>query len=342
MADDEQPASDWTTRWDDADADLAEAFVEFDTHDARDALESVGFVVQSEPAPLKSNENRVFRVETDEGRAAMKVFRHGRSTREALEEQARFVARLDAAGVPVNVALPLPGGGFVAEHEGQAFSLFSWTDDLDVPRDERSADWFAIGSAIATMHEVGAAMGLRHQPEYTPSTWGRGNLEYLRRTGVVHAAVREEFFAAATELLADADERWPAMPLIPVHGDLGYWNIAFASPRATFMDFEDLGSGLALQDVGLVAHGLVNNGLCGAETAARIDDAVRSGYASVRPDDIGDRRLFGMIEAMRGIFIDAWIAARRYDRHFSLRRLEFHTQRYWRSRVERIARYRAW
>ncbi|MEZ5165236.1 MAG: hypothetical protein R2695_01640 [Acidimicrobiales bacterium] len=55
----------------------------------------------------------------------------------------------------------------------------------------------------------------------------------------------------------------------------------------------------------------------------------------------GDAELTGLLEAMRSLHIDCWIAARRHDRHFGVHRLDFHTARYWAGRAERLDRYLA-
>jgi Ser/Thr protein kinase RdoA (MazF antagonist) len=318
---------------------LAEAFCELGPADASEMLASVGLMVVSEPAALHSQENRLFRVDIDGTVRALKVFRYGRVSDAALTYQLEMVEALATDDVSVEVAVRLPDGSLLGRWEKQQFALFEWwTGSGTVPHDRSGADFSSLGAAIARLHEYAAnqAPTAKH---YTPWTWGRASLDYLLAHDIVHAAVRQRFAQTAEAVLARATEVWPDEPLVPIHSDLGAWNVLWpnAGPP-TIIDFEDLGVGVAWQDLYLLPHSLSND----AVAAGEIEADMHAGYRSVRALPKGGRRLSGLIEAMRGLYIDCWIAARRHDRHFGVRRLTSHTRQYWIERVERLERYAAW
>jgi Ser/Thr protein kinase RdoA (MazF antagonist) len=331
----------WEHHWEIGDEAGADAFVELGPSDAVAMLDSVGLVAVGEPEPLPSDENRVFRVDLSDGPIVLKIFRYSRSSAAVLTEQLEFVDRLAAAGISVARARHLPDGGWLGEWEGQLFALFEWWDEVgDSPVDDTGADFRALGADVARMHLLGADVRLEHQLPYTPETWGRASLEHLLGNEIVHALYRSAFSAKAEEVLRRSAAEWPPEPPVPIHSDLGRWNVLWPPRSAPVMiDFEDLGVGTAWQDLYLLPHSFVNNRVCDADTADRIGVALREGYTSVRAIPEGDAALSALIEAMRGLYIDCWISARRHDRHFGVRRLTFHTKSYWEARVARLDRY---
>ena len=327
----------WETHWDRGEPGLADAFSELGGADGTSMLASVGLTVVSEPTAVSGQENRILRATTDGGSVfALKAFRYGRLSDAALTEQLELVASLCAAGVPVAAPVRLPHGSLLGRWEGQQFALFEWHEEAGAhPRDRRDADFTALGAGIARVHLCHADQ-LRHAKRYTPSTWGRASLDYLLAHNVVHTAVRADFARTAEMVLLRASEAWPAEPLVPIHSDLAVWNILWPSAGAPAMiDFEDLGLGVAWHDLYLLPHSL------GADegTTRRIEADLHAGYSAVRPLPEGGPRLSGLLEAMRGLYIDCWIAARRHDRHFGVRRLTFHTKRHWLERTARLERY---
>lgn len=337
----------WDGHWNLGEPELAEAFIEFASADAVAIADSCGLELVAAPEPLRSDENRVFRLDVADGPVALKVYRHGRAPDRAIEEQLEFVDALASSGASVARGRRLADGSFLGRVAGQQFSLFEWWgdgDDCDLSDADARAgiDFERLGVGLARLHSLSVDRPLEHQQSYLPQTWGRAALDYLLANDVVHREHRDAFTLAAQGLLDRAEAVWPDEPLVAIHADLGHWNVVWpreGPPR--MIDFEDLGLGLAWHDLSLLPHSFVNSELCGAAEAALIGDRLRSGYASVRPLPAGDAELGALIEGMRGLYIDCWIAARRQDRHFSLRRLSFHTKRYWESRVARIERYRS-
>ncbi|MFT5201231.1 MAG: Ser/Thr protein kinase RdoA (MazF antagonist) [Candidatus Aldehydirespiratoraceae bacterium] len=332
----------WATHWDAGDPARADAFIEFGPVEVTAALRSVGFEPTTVPEQLRSDENRVFRVEFADGPVAVKVFRYARLTPEALDEQLEMLDRLQAAGVGVAAGLRLPGGERLGIFEGQLFACFEWYGDEaeEGPTHEDAADFFGLGIDIARMHEVGVTHPPERQLTYTPQTWGRAALDSLISAEAIHPQYREPFVARAEETLERAAACWPSTTPQFIHSDLGEWNVVWRPDgSAVLIDFEDLGLGVPWQDIYLLPHSLANNGVCDGATAERMGERLRAGYTSVRPLPEGSAELGALIEGIRGLYIDAWIAARRYDRHFSLRRMSFHTKAYWAARLERLERY---
>ena len=92
-------------------------------------------------------------------------------------------------------------------------------------------------------------------------------MDYLFQHDVVHKAVRTEFFERGEKLLKSAAESWPNDPLVPVHADFGRWNVRWAGPEVpVVIDFDDLGLGIAWQDICLFPHSLVSQGVCSRES----------------------------------------------------------------------------
>lgn len=332
----------WEGHWERGDPDRADAFNELGPEDARMMLVSVGIEPTNEPEVLRRDENRVFWAAVADGFVVLKVFRFGRNTAEALEEDAATIERLAALGLPLIGAQRLPNERFVGELDGQLFSVFPWVDgrgarELDLAR----VDFPEVGSTIAQFHLEAGSQSLEHRLTYTPNTWGDAALTYLLDNDLVHPAVRQEFEQAARQFLDEAQEAWPEHPLVPVHSDLDPSNLIWRDgPVPSIIDFEELGFGSPVHDTYRLPYSFYQREYCSKEESQAIREQIEAGYRAIAPLPDDTVAIGNYIEGIRGISNDCFFSSRRHDRHYGGVRLTAHTKSHWQSRLERLERYR--
>lgn len=332
----------WEGHWERGDPTCADAFNELGPADACAMLASVGITPTHEPEVLRRDENRIFWAEVDGSFIVLKVFRYGRNTADALEEEAATIDRLAALGLPVVGAQRLPSGGFVGELDQQLFSVFDWIDgERSRAVDLSSVDFTAVGATIAELHSAATEQPLDHRLTYTPNTWGDAALRFLLDNNLVHAGVREAFEAAARSFLDEAAAHWPDHPLVPVHTDLDQSNLIWSNGDVpSIIDFEEMGYGSPVHDTYRLPYSFYQRGLCTKDAAAAIRNHIETGYRTVAPLPDHTEALGNYIEGMRGISNDCFYASRRHDRHYGGGRLTAHTRLHWQGRLERLERYR--
>lgn len=330
----------WEGCWDQADDAGTQVFVELGPAEGQAILNSIDMESTAEPVPLNSSENRVFRVVLTDGPAVLKIYRYGGAPIEARRQQLDFVDGLADQGIRVARPRRLPGVGWVGDWQGQLFAIFEWCDGDDLPApDLAEAGYHSLGADIARIHGNGSVGLLEHQLPYTPDTWGRECREFLLRNDVVYPSLRSPFEQKSAEVLRRAGIEWPDDSLVPIHSDLGFYNVLWPERGGVVMiDFDDLGIGSPFQDLVVMPQTTASDRLGDAAAAESIATALREGYRTVRalPDTDESHAMF--LEALRGFYLDAWAWSRRYDRHFRPLRLDGHTKAHWARRVAHLDR----
>ena len=272
---------------------------------------------------LNSLENRVYDLELEEGRRVVaKFYRPGRWSRAAILQEHTLLTELVEAEVPVVAPLPLTSGStLMALPSGILFAVFPRVvgrclQELDEPQ------LLEIGRLLGRLHNVAAAHSAAERPLLTPKTYGEPALAALLASGFVDEQIKDRYETTARALLAAAEPLWSGVAQHRLHGDCHLGNLLWQHSRPFFLDFDDLVTGPAVQDVWMVIRGR-------DDEAVRQRELLLSGYQQMRDFD---RRTLHLIEPLRGlrlIHYASWVARRFADPIFPRTFPQFPTYQHW-------------
>jgi Ser/Thr protein kinase RdoA (MazF antagonist) len=296
-----------------------DTFFALDFERVLDAVEACGLSCKPVCFALNSYENRVYDIELTSGEHVVaKFYRPGRWSREQILEEHAFLADLEAAEVPVCGVMTLPDGGTLATIEGIHYCLAPRRGGR-APQDIDEALAERLGMLLARIHLVGAAKPAPHRPVLDAQSMIRQSLAWLDSRRVIPAALRPRYAAAATALATRADEALAGLPTHRVHGDFHLGNLLVRDEVLHVLDFDDMVTGPAGQDVWMLWGGL---GL--VERAAFVD-----GYEQFRRFDARQLDAIGAFRGMRLVRYACWLAQRWHDPVFPLTWPHFGTEEYW-------------
>lgn len=314
---------------------LAERFYRLTPDEVADAVEVGGRRCTGRFTPLNSYENRVYQLELDDGSLVVgKFYRPGRWTREAIAEEHAFLSELGAAGFPVAEPLALASDTTIGEVVGISYAIFPKVVGR-APQELDDAQVKELGRLLARLHEVGARRSPRARSALSPATYGRGELGHLLAEGHLPDEVRAVYAASVEALLGRIEPLFAGVPTHRIHADCHLGNLLWGRQGPTFVDFDDMTVGPAVQDVWMLVPSADEEG-------NRQRRLLIKEYAEHRAFDPGWLRLVEPLRALRFIRYSTWIARRRNDPSFRRTFPEFGTVQYWQREVqdlrEQIAR----
>ncbi|MBN2498287.1 MAG: serine/threonine protein kinase [Deltaproteobacteria bacterium] len=314
---------------------LAERFYRLTPDQVLAAVEVGGRRATGRFLILNSFENRVYQLELDDGRMVVgKFYRPGRWSESAILAEHRFLRELQEEEIPVAAPLALEPGRTLGEVEGIYYALFPRLGGR-APEEPSDEQLRILGRYLARIHNVGARRPEPDRPRIAPETYASENLAWLLEHGALPPEVRDNYAATVEVLLRRIQPLFLDLPLHRVHGDCHLNNLLWAPDGPTFLDFDDFGSGPAVQDIWLLAPSSDAEG-------RRQRDVLVEAYASMRDFKPAWLRLVEPLRALRYIRYSTWIARRFDDPAFSRTFGHFGTLRYWQQEVqdlrEQIAR----
>lgn len=290
-----------------------------------DAVEACGFTVNGRLFPLNSYENRVYQVGI-EGQQPLiaKFYRPGRWSRPQLEEEHGFVAELEEADIPAIGALPLAGGGYLADYGGFTLALYpqrgGQAPDITMPD-----TLYRIGQWLGRIHQVGARSDFQHRPTIDPVRVIDEGQRYVLDAGFVPDDLVPAYRSLIPDLL-DAvkacQDRAGDITLQRLHGDCHLGNILVREEQLLFVDFDDARQGPAIQDIWLMLSG-------DAEEQRWQLGELTEGYEQFNELDPAECHLIEPLRTMRLVNQAAWLAWRWDDPTFPMHFPWFGQARFW-------------
>ena len=276
----------------------------------------------------RSDENRVVSAASPDAKPALvvKLYRPGAWLFDALREEHEFLHELSAAGLPVVPPIDL-GGHTVESRDGIFYALFPWIDGVERTGAEYTpSESQTVGELIAAMHLVGRLRPARHRRERSPLELAEGAVDYLLSSGVVQSDLRSDFVAAARAFIARLEALTRGCHRQRIHGDCGPWNVRWGREGPTVLDFDDMGPGLAIQDVALFCNDLA------AGSAIEDEARVRSflgGYCRRGELAAAVRSWFSPLRALRSLHVAAWCVSRRSEPGVARRHPDLDAEERW-------------
>jgi Ser/Thr protein kinase RdoA (MazF antagonist) len=299
-----------------------------------DAVESLGYVCTGRCLALNSMENRVYEVEIEldsdykpkspsEKFLIVKFYRPGRWTWDQIQDEHDFLFDLAEADIPVVAPVTRPDGHSIFEDTklDLMYALFPKVggrspDELDNSQCER------VGRLLARMHNVGALRQAEHRVHLTPASYGVTNLKWLLDSKLIPLTLEQRYRHAVERICDLADPWFKASSPIRIHGDCHLGNLIWGQEGPFWVDFDDMVTGPAVQDLWLMIPGR-------DESTRQQLMALLSAYEMMRPFDRTSLRLIEPLRALRFVHFAAWIGKRWEDASFPRAFPQFGTDRWW-------------
>ncbi len=286
---------------------------------------------------LNSYENRVYQLELDDETMVVgKFYRPGRWSRSAILAEHALLAELFAEEIPVACPLPLDleSDRTVGDVEGILYALFPRIGGRAPEKltDEQIA---ILGRLLGRLHNVASLRPAAARPRLTPETYGLDELEYLLDHDAIDEQAREAYASTVRALVDRIEPLFRDVPTHRIHGDCHLGNLLWTPSGPTFLDFDDMLEGPAVQDVWMLVPSFDAEG---QRQRALLVEA----YRQFRDFDPAWLRLVEPLRALRFVHYAAWIARRWSDPAFPRTFGHFGTLNYWQREVqdlrEQIAR----
>ncbi len=314
---------------------LATQFNRLTPEDVLDAVEQTEGPLTGRFIPLNSYENRVYQFELeDETWVVGKFYRPGRWSRATILAEHAFLFELESQEIPVAVPLRLASGNTLGEVNGITFSLFPRVGGRN-PAELDNEQLTILGRLIARIHNVGASNETADRMALTPKTYGEDNLAFLLENDILPEEAREIYAATVEMLIKRIDPLFQGVPCHRIHGDCHMGNLIMTPQGATFLDFDDMVIGPAVQDIWMLVPSFDDYGNQQRERLLKA-------YTEFRDFTPSWLRLIEPLRALRFIHYATWIARRWDDPSFKRTFSYFGTLQYWQKEIqdlrEQIAR----
>lgn len=292
-----------------------------------DAVETEGRRCTGRFIILNSYENRVYQLELEDNTWIVgKFYRPGRWSKETVLAEHEFLFELQDVEIPAACPLEIQKGETVAEVNGIMFSVFPRIGGRtpDELTDEQAA---ILGRLIARIHNIGAMRAAPQRLRLSPSTYGDMNLRYLIDNEVIPVEARENYIVTASQLIEQIKPLFEGVPIHRIHGDCHLSNLIWTQKGPVFLDFDDMVTGPAVQDIWMMLPSF-------DEYGARQRELLLDAYREFRDFNPAWLRLIEPLRALRFIHYTAWIARRRYDPVFQKTFDYFGTLQYWQKEIQ--------
>jgi Ser/Thr protein kinase RdoA (MazF antagonist) len=303
------------------------------------AMEAVGVRCDGRLQALNSFENRVYLVGLEDGNSCVaKFYRPGRWRNEQILEEHAFALELADAEIPVVAPQPLPDGSTLAVAGNFRFAVYprqgGRTPELDNAY-EGPAMRDRIGQFIARIHNVGHRSPFSDRPEISARTYGHEPVAVIRESDLLPPDLASSWLAVATQCVAQVEERFDQagqLTSLRLHGDCHLGNLLWTDDGPHFVDLDDCRTGVAMQDLWMLADAGRDGSEGVGETSRQLDELL-TGYEKMREFDRREIRLVEPLRTLRMIHYSAWLVQRWSDPAFQVAFPWFNTPRYWQDQI---------
>ena len=277
--------------------------------------------------PHASYINRVYEVQDEEDEFLVaKFYRPGRWSRQALEEEQRFVSECAGGELPVICPLELQSGGYLSTCSTICFSVYPRCGGrlVDEYSDEQ---WLELGRLLGRLHTIGRAGTAPGRNRLHPEQTSRAQIDYSLANQLLPSTLTKDFVAATSELLQLITPLFADVEYIRLHGDCHSSNLIYRPGESFYIiDFDDMVVGPPIQDLWMLLPNYLEE--------SRVElELLLEGYETFCTFDRSTLKLIEPLRAMRFIHYIGW-CARQYVEDGSTRINEdFASYSYWQQEI---------
>lgn len=277
--------------------------------------------------PMPSYINRVYEIQTRAGeRLIAKFYRPGRWSRQALEDEHRFLADCADDEIPVVCPLKLLDGDTLFAMGSSHFALFPKRAgrEFELNSDE---DWVRVGRLIARIHNAGERRAARDRITLHPAKTTRDDLDFIMGHGFVTEEHRNAFRDLASEMISEISGPFDSADMIRIHGDCHRSNLLDRLGEGLMViDFDDMMTGPPVQDLWLL---LPDH----ASRSRREIDLMLDGYHEFREFDYSSLGLIEPLRFMRIMYYLTWCARQLHDLDFRTNHPDWGGENFWQKEI---------
>ena len=286
------------------------------------AVEAGGLECTNLCYPLNSFENRVYEVElTDKSRVVAKFYRPERWSEEQILDEHRFLAELDAAEIPVCPMRAFPDGRTLKEIDGIFYCLADRRGGR-APDELTPETAGRLGMLVGRLHTTGAEAAAEHRRPLDAEYFILKPIAFLVENEFLPPNLESRYRTAADGIAEYADKLLANSAQQRIHADLHLGNVLVRDGVLRVLDFDDMATGPAVQDVWLAIPGRDRHSL-------ELREHFLRGYESFRLFDRSSLLLIEPLRGMRLVRYAGWLARRWDDPAFKQGWPHFGTSEYW-------------
>ena len=307
------------------------SFADLQPDTVLDAVEAFGVQVSGHCYPLNSYENRVFQVGVEGGSPVIaKFYRPGRWSREQIQEEHDFTAKLLSKGVSTAKNLNTQSGESIIEWKGFFASVQEKVLGR-IPEVDNFDNLYQLGQVVGQMHAAIGNQSLKARSTYEPQIMGSDNVDYLSASWIPKK-MQTGYRKAADQLLQKIANCLPAnfnQSFITIHGDCHLSNVLMAEDTPVLLDFDDVMAGPAVQDLWMF--------LAGSSTlqSQQLSELLE-GYQESLEFDLKQLSWIPALRSLRVINYTAWLAKRWNDPAFKLAFPWFNSEDFWVQHIKEL------
>ncbi len=303
-------------------------YLQLTPHAVIEAVESTGRYSDARILTLNSYENRVYQVGIEEADPIIaKFYRPERWTSQQIDEEHRFTQYLYDADIPVVPPLAISPETELPTLSSNGVFLFALYPRQGgrAPQLDDLEHLHQLGRFIGRIHAAGKAFSLQYRINFTVKRFGSDCVEFLLSEGFIPSDLIPAYESVTAEILREIVLNNPeekCFDQIALHGDCHAGNILWRDDRPHFVDFDDVLSGPAIQDLWMMLSGDLSS------RQKQIAEIIE-GYEMFMPFNLAELRLIEPLRALRLLHYNAWLARRWRDPAFPNSFPWFNTPRYW-------------
>jgi Ser/Thr protein kinase RdoA (MazF antagonist) len=293
------------------------------------AVDCYGLYANGAFLALNSYENRVYKIEIDDGPAVVaKFYRPGRWSDDAIREEHAFIQALSAHEIPAIAPLAAMDGETLTHFEGFRVGLFPWQPGR-APELNATDDFRLLGRYLGRLHRLGIAEPFHHRQHLTIKGFGSDSLALLMQGSFIPQELREVFAGVATQALNLVEQRFTEcheLRTLRLHGDCHLSNVLIRESQFYFVDFDDCLMGPAVQDLWMLLAGE-------RDEQEKQLAALLAGYTEFMEFRAMELLLIEPLRTLRLLRYNAWLAARWDDPAFPHNFPWFPSHRHWETMI---------
>jgi Ser/Thr protein kinase RdoA (MazF antagonist) len=296
------------------------------------SIEAAGWRPDGTLLALNSYENRVYQVGVEDAKPlVVKFYRPGRWTDAAIIEEHAFTAELAELEIPAVPPIAHPDGRTLLTHAGYRFAVFPRQGGRapDLERED-NLEW--MGRFLGRIHAVGKTKSFHHRHVIDAVTYGRTPRDWLLESRFIPADLKPRYKEVTDLLLAGIARcygRAGDVATLRLHGDCHPGNVLWTDDGPHFVDFDDSGTGPAVQDLWMLFSGERQ------EMQLQLA-AVLEGYEQFTEFDPLELWLVEPLRTLRMMHYACWIARRWDDPAFPRAFPWFDGPRYWEEHLQAL------
>lgn len=285
---------------------------------------------------LNSMENRVYDIELDDpyngssNHVIAKFYRPGRWSKDQINEEHRYIEDLVAHEIPAIAPLELKNGSTLGNlpEESIFFAVFPKIGGRSPAlADLKPLDYSRLGQLLGRMHNIGSAKNAKNRLILSEITFGREPLDYLLQHNLIPDDYKLKFETVCKEIFKSAEHKLKLAKNIRLHGDCHVGNVLMRDDKYSFIDFDDMVNGPAIQDFWLLLPGRAKD--CPEEL-----ESLLRGYEVMRSFSNSEIDLIEILRSLRMIHFSGWIGRRYEDPAFKKQFPEFGSTKYWGEQIQ--------